>query len=62
MKKNIDHIALQVNNIKESVDWYVENYGCSIKGISLSEEQIKFCQDKKQNSKLYISINTIGFT
>jgi extradiol dioxygenase family protein len=30
MKKNIDHIALQVNNIKESVDWYVENYGCSI--------------------------------
>ena len=30
MKKNIDHIALQVNNIEESVDWYVENYGCSI--------------------------------
>ena len=31
--------------------YMTENYGCSIKGISLSEEQIKFCQDKKQNSK-----------
>ena len=31
--------------------YMAENYGCSIKGISLSEEQIKFCQDKKQNSK-----------
>ncbi len=28
--KNIDHIALQVDNVKESVDWYVENYGCEI--------------------------------
>ncbi len=28
-----------------------ENFGCSIKGISLSEEQIKFCENKKQNSK-----------
>jgi cyclopropane fatty-acyl-phospholipid synthase-like methyltransferase len=28
-----------------------ENYGCSIKGISLSEEQIKYCQNEKQNSK-----------
>ena len=31
--------------------YMAENYGCSIKGISLSEEQIKFCQDKKQKSK-----------
>lgn len=31
--------------------YMTENYGCSIKGISLSEEQIKFCQDKKHNSK-----------
>ena len=28
--KNIDHIAIQVNNIKESVDYYVENFGCEI--------------------------------
>jgi cyclopropane-fatty-acyl-phospholipid synthase len=28
-----------------------ENYECSIKGISLSEEQIKYCQNEKQNSK-----------
>ena len=28
-----------------------ENYECSIKGISLSDEQIKYCQNEKQNSK-----------
>ena len=28
--KSIDHIALQVNNIKESVAWYVVNYNCMI--------------------------------
>ena len=28
--KNIDHIAIQVNNIKESIDFYVENFGCEI--------------------------------
>ena len=28
--KSIDHIALQVNNIKESVAWYVVNYDCMI--------------------------------
>ena len=28
-----------------------ENYECSIKGISLSNEQIKYCQNEKQNSK-----------
>ena len=26
----IDHIALQVDDIRESVDWYIDNYGCSI--------------------------------
>ena len=31
--------------------YMTENFGCSIKGISLSEEQIKFCENKKQNSK-----------
>ena len=28
--KNIDHIAIQVNNIKESIDFYIENFGCEI--------------------------------
>ena len=28
--KSIDHIALQVDNIKESVAWYVVNYDCMI--------------------------------
>ena len=28
--KNIDHIAIQVNNIKESVDFYVENFESEI--------------------------------
>ena len=28
--KSIDHITLQVNNIKESVAWYVVNYDCMI--------------------------------
>ena len=28
--KSIDHIALQVDNIKESVAWYVVNYGCKV--------------------------------
>ena len=28
--KRIDHIALQVDNIEESVKWYRENYGCSV--------------------------------
>ena len=28
--KKIDHIALQVDNIEESVKWYRENYGCSV--------------------------------
>ena len=28
--KSIDHIALQVDNIKESVAWYVVNYNCMI--------------------------------
>ena len=26
----IDHIALQVNDIKESVEYYTSNYDCSI--------------------------------
>tara|TARA_B100000925_G_scaffold262383_1_gene219658 strand:+ start:102 stop:443 length:342 start_codon:yes stop_codon:yes gene_type:complete len=26
----IDHIALQVDDVKESVDYYVNEYGCSI--------------------------------
>jgi catechol 2,3-dioxygenase-like lactoylglutathione lyase family enzyme len=26
----IDHIALQVDDVKESVDYYVDEYGCSI--------------------------------
>ena len=28
--KNIDHIALQVNDIKESVEWYVKKFKCKI--------------------------------
>ena len=28
--KNIDHIGIQVNDIKESVDFYVKNFGCEI--------------------------------
>ena len=28
--KSIDHIAIQVDNIKESVAWYHDNYGCKI--------------------------------
>jgi catechol 2,3-dioxygenase-like lactoylglutathione lyase family enzyme len=28
--EKIDHIALQVNDVRESVDWYVDNYGCGI--------------------------------
>tara|TARA_R100000030_G_scaffold694_1_gene711 strand:+ start:96 stop:380 length:285 start_codon:yes stop_codon:yes gene_type:complete len=28
--KRIDHIALQVNNVKESVAWYMDNYDCMI--------------------------------
>ena len=28
--KKIDHIAIQVNNIKESVAWYHDNYDCTI--------------------------------
>ena len=28
--KGIDHIALQVEDVRESVDWYVDQYGCSI--------------------------------
>ena len=28
--KKIDHIALQVDNIKESVAWYHDNYDCMI--------------------------------
>lgn len=31
--------------------YMTENFGCSIKGISLSEEQIKFCENKKKKSK-----------
>ena len=26
----IDHIGLQVDDIRESVDWYVEKFGCAI--------------------------------
>ena len=28
--KNIDHVGIQVNDIKESVDFYVKNFGCEI--------------------------------
>ena len=28
--KSIDHIALQVDDIRESVNWYVLKYGCEI--------------------------------
>ena len=28
--KKIDHIAIQVDNIKESVAWYHDNYDCMI--------------------------------
>ena len=28
--ESIDHIALQVDDIRKSVDWYLDNYGCSI--------------------------------
>jgi len=31
--------------------YMTENFGCSIKGISLSEEQIKYCDNKKKKSK-----------
>ena len=27
--KRIDHVAITVDNVKESVDWYVQNHGCS---------------------------------
>ena len=30
VKKSIDHIALQVDDIQESVKWYQEKYGCDI--------------------------------
>ena len=30
MNNKIDHIALQVDDIRESVDWYVDKCGCSI--------------------------------
>ena len=32
--------------------YMTENFGCSIKGISLSEEQIKFCENMKKNQNL----------
>ena len=28
--KSIDHIALQVDDIRESVAWYVVKYGCKV--------------------------------
>ena len=28
--KKIDHIAIQVDDVKESVKWYVEKYECEI--------------------------------
>tara|TARA_B100000073_G_C23485579_1_gene473413 strand:- start:125 stop:412 length:288 start_codon:yes stop_codon:yes gene_type:complete len=26
----MDHVAIQVDDVRESVDWYVERFGCSI--------------------------------
>ena len=28
--ENIDHIAIQVKNIKKSVKWYTDNYNCKV--------------------------------
>lgn len=28
--QRIDHIAIQVDNVKESVAWYMDNYDCMI--------------------------------
>ena len=28
--QRIDHIAIQVDNVKESVSWYMDNYDCMI--------------------------------
>jgi catechol-2,3-dioxygenase len=28
--KRIDHVAIQVNNVKESVSWYLDNFDCMI--------------------------------
>ena len=30
MKKSIDHIAIQVDNVQDSAYWYEEQYDCSI--------------------------------
>ena len=37
--------------------YMAENYDCTVKGISLSEEQIKFCNKKKENFKKNDLIN-----
>ena len=26
----IDHVAITVDDVRESADWYVQNHGCSI--------------------------------
>ena len=26
----MDHVAIQVDDVRESVDWYVERFGCGI--------------------------------
>lgn len=31
LKDKIDHIAIPVSNVKESVDWYTNNFACKIK-------------------------------
>ena len=28
--ENIDHIAIQVKDIKKSVKWYTDNYSCKV--------------------------------
>lgn len=42
----IDHIAIQVSNIKESVEWYKSNFGCTVKYQDESWAFISFANIK----------------
>ena len=44
---NIDHIAIQTNSIKESLNWYRETFSCKVLFEDSTWALIKFQNTKK---------------
>ena len=54
----LDHIGIEVNDLDQSISWYVENFGFTIKERFTNKDGIGLCYLQKNNTLYEIKQNS----